>query len=131
MLPFHRADVLSFGSAIAAFAQGYDWVKASWLLRSMSLYGRQPSELCTNACLSALARTRRWRRAVQVLPQAVTDAVSYDTVIAAVPWIYWAAVIEAGSREEPSLGAVATVETRLGRRSNFLGSPDSDVLEKS
>lgn len=86
LLPFHLADVLSFGSAIAAFAQGYDWVKASWLLRSMSLYGRQPSELCTNACLSALARTRRWRRAVQVLPQAVTDAVSYDTVIAAVPW---------------------------------------------
>ncbi|CAL1140183.1 unnamed protein product [Cladocopium goreaui] len=42
LLPFHRADVLSFGSAIAAFAQGYDWVKASWLLRSMSLYGRQP-----------------------------------------------------------------------------------------
>eukprot|EP00435_Cladocopium_sp_Y103_P075932 s29_g69.t1 len=37
-----------------------------------------PSELATNAALSALARTRRWRRAVQ-------DAVSYDTLIAAVP----------------------------------------------
>eukprot|EP00435_Cladocopium_sp_Y103_P075955 s29_g70.t1 len=42
LLPFRLADVLSFGSAITAFAQGYDWVKASWLLRSMSLYGRQP-----------------------------------------------------------------------------------------
>ncbi|CAJ1437559.1 unnamed protein product [Effrenium voratum] len=70
-------DVIMYNTVLQVFAQASHWLKTMSLLNDMLIYGPFPDIVSFNTALSALKRSRLWRRVLQVLaaiPEANLEA---------------------------------------------------------